>query len=74
MRDGLPLIGLDLFKGTDHYQITEMYATCLNKTYVGVRKVASKTTINYEFSSLLDFLKRNGFSVKESVKLEYFLT
>lgn len=74
MRDGLPLIGLDLFKGPDHYRITELYATCLNKTYVGVRKINSKTIVNYEFSSLLDFLKRNGFSVKESIKLEYFLT
>ena len=71
MRDGLSLIGLDLFKGTNHYQIIDLYSTCLNKTYIGVKNLKSKTTTNYEFSNLSEFLKVSGFSINESLKIAY---
>ena len=71
MRDGLSLIGLDLFKEDDHYKIVDLYATCLNLTYVGVKHIKSNTTTNYEFSNLSTFLKRTGFCIKESVRIAY---
>jgi len=71
MRDGLPLIGLELYKESFPYRITGVYVTGLNHTYVGVRDERTQCTTNYRFTDIQSFLKENGFSVRESVQLDY---
>lgn len=69
MRDGLSLIGLDLYKGPVKYRITAVYVTRLNYTYLAVNDESTKCTTNYKFSDIKSFLTENGFSIKESVLL-----
>jgi hypothetical protein len=71
MRDGLSLIGLDLYKESTQHQITGVYVTCLNHTYLAVRDELTKCTTNYRFSDIKSFLKENGFSIRESVLVDY---
>jgi hypothetical protein len=72
MRDGLPLIGLELFKESLQYQITDVYVTSLNHTYLAVKNAHNQCTTNYRFTDIRSFLKENGFSIRESVGLDLF--
>lgn len=71
MKDGLSLVGLDLYKESIHYRITDVYVTSLNHTYLGVKDELTQCTTNYRFTSIRSFLKENGFSVKESIQINY---
>jgi hypothetical protein len=71
MRDGIPLIGLELFKESLQYRITSVYVTSLNHTYLAVKDESTQCTTNYRFLDIKSFLKENGFSTRESVLIDY---
>lgn len=71
MKDGLSLIGLKLHKAGVVYQITNVYVTCLNLTYIAVKDPIHGTTINYPFRNFRLFLNENGFLLEESIRIDY---
>ena len=72
MRDGLSLIGLELTRGELTYTITNLYLTCLDSLYIGIKCTETNCTTNYQLvGSLKTFLKKNGFSVRESIASEF---
>jgi hypothetical protein len=64
MRDATPMVGLEIVQLDKDFKIKDFYATPLGKTYVKVENCKTKSTVNYEFSNLLDFLAKNNFSIK----------
>jgi hypothetical protein len=72
MQDSLPLIGLDLTRGELTYRVNEIYYTCLDTLYIAIICNETRCTTNYPVgNSFREFLKNNGFAVKESIASEF---
>ena len=64
MRDAIQLEGLVLVKENVEHKVVGFFSTQLDKTYIKIQECKSKSTVNYEFSTLGKFLKKYGFLPK----------